>query len=72
MLFIKLLFCKLQDVLILITCFGRRVNIIRSTRAIMYMFLLCNDIFLWKVMESHYVFLHCAYLVIVYCKLLKY
>ena len=34
MLFINLLFCKLQDVLILTTCFGHRMTIIRSTRII--------------------------------------
>ena len=34
--FINLLFCKLQDVLILTTCFGHRMTIIRSTRAIIY------------------------------------
>jgi len=44
--FINLLFYKLQDVLILTTCFGHRMPIIRSTGAIMYMFLLCNDILL--------------------------
>jgi len=47
--FINLLFYKLQDVLILTICFGHRMTIIRSTRAIMYMFLLCNDILLWNV-----------------------
>ena len=41
--FINLLFYKLQDVSILTTCFGHRMTIIRSTRATMYMFLLCND-----------------------------
>ena len=35
------------------TCFGHRMTIIRSTRAIMYMFLLCNDILLWNVIGSH-------------------
>ena len=45
MLFINLLFYKLQDVLMLTTCFGHRMTIIRSTRAITYMFLLCNDVF---------------------------
>ena len=43
--FINLLFYKLQDVF-MTTCFGLRMAIIRSTRAIMYMFLLGNDILL--------------------------
>jgi len=60
MLFINVLFYKLQDVLMLTTCFGHRMTIIRSTRAIMYMFLLCNDILLWNVMGSHYVFTLCV------------
>ena len=50
--FINLLFYKLQNVLILTTCFGHRMTIIRSTRAIMYMFLLFNDILLWKYLSS--------------------
>ena len=39
--FIDLLFCKLQDVF-MTTCFGHRVTIIRSTRAIMYMIALVD------------------------------
>jgi len=58
--YISLLFYKLQDVLILTTCFGHRVTIFRSTRAILYMFLLCNGVLLWNIMGSHYVFTLCV------------
>ena len=58
--FINLLFYKLRNVLILTTCFGHRMTINRSTRAIMYLFLLCNGISLWNVMGSHYVFTLCV------------
>jgi len=35
------------------TCFGHCMTIIRSTRAIMYMFLLCIDVLPWNPITFH-------------------
>ena len=43
------------------TCFDHRMTILRSTRAIIYMFLLCIDIVPSNIMGSHFVFTLCVF-----------